>query len=176
MQSGGGKGVGTSGLGREGMIAELAAAIATDGVRNVFGIPGGGASLELIDALEQAGVAFHTTHFEGSAAMMAGASGRVRGRAGVALSIKGPGLANMVPGLAFCKLESLPVVAAAESYSPNETTRAHKRMDHQGLVSAVTKGSWFLDGNGSQFVRLARHAEDEPPGPILLNLAIDEGA
>ena len=54
----------------------LAQQIASRGVKHAFGIPGSGPSLFLIDALEKCGVRYHLTHFEGTAAMMAGAIGR----------------------------------------------------------------------------------------------------
>ena len=81
-------------------LQKLAEQIASRNTRFVFGIPGSGPSLDLIDALEKHGVGFHLTHFEGSAALMAGAVGKLSGKSGVAVSIKGPGLTNMLPGLA----------------------------------------------------------------------------
>ena len=71
----------------------LADGMAEEGVSRVFGIPGSGSSLTLLDALEQREVPFCLTHFEGSAALMAGAVGRLSGRAGVAIGIYygGPG-------------------------------------------------------------------------------------
>ena len=76
----------------------LARQIAAQHVSHIFGIPGSGPSLFLLDALEKQGARFHLTHFEGSAALMAGALGKLSGRSGVAVSIKGPGLTNMLPG------------------------------------------------------------------------------
>ena len=51
-----------------------------------------------------------------AAAIMAGTVGRLSGLAGVALAIKGPGLTNMVPGLAVSAFESFPMVAVVEAY------------------------------------------------------------
>lgn len=152
-------------------LPELAQAIAARGTPRVFGVPGSGASLTLIDALEKQGVPFVTTYFEGSAAIMAGVTGRLSGRAGVAVAIKGPGLANMVPGLAACRFECLPVVAMAEAYSlESPLGQAHKRLDHGALVSAVTKGSRYLAEDGPGFDDMAAWAEAEVPAPVLLNL------
>ncbi len=152
-------------------FAALAAQIAQRGTTHSFGIPGGGASLELIDALEQNGVAFHTTCFEGSAALMAGAFGRQSGRAGVAIGIKGPGLSNMVPGLAACRLESMPVVAITEAYPPGTPLgKSHKRLDHDCLVSGVAKGRRSISAQGPGFTQLAEWAEAEQPSPVLLDI------
>ena len=75
-------------------LKSLAESISKRGQRHIFGIPGSGMSLTLLDELERCGVRFHLTHFEGTGALMAGALGRLSGRAGAAISIKGPGLAN----------------------------------------------------------------------------------
>jgi acetolactate synthase-1/2/3 large subunit len=150
----------------------LAEDIAGRGVPHIFGIPGSGPSLTLLDALEKRGVPFYLTHFEGTAALMAGTVGRLSGRAGAAISIKGPGLANMVPGLAACRLETLPVVSISEAYLPGTSpSKAHKRMDHDGLVLSVAKGRRFLSKKGPRFSDLANWAEAEVPGPVHLDVA-----
>lgn len=153
------------------LIRQLADSIAGRSIGNTFGIPGSGSSLVLIDALEQRGVSFHTVQHEGAAAIMAGTVGRLTGVAGVAVSIKGPGLANMVPGLALCHLESFPLVAISEAYSPGAPRhRAHKRMDQPALVAACTKACILPDESDQVFNRAAGLAETENPGPVLLEL------
>jgi len=150
--------------------ADLAPEIARAGVRHAFGIPGSGGSLELIDALEAAGVAFYTSHHEGAAAIMAGAAGRLGDAPGVAVSIKGPGFANMAAGLAACRFDDLPLVAVAEAYPADTDWRLrHKGMDQAGLAGAVTKGVGGLNG-GNPFAAAADLATAEAPGPVLLEL------
>jgi len=97
-------------------IRTLAKAMAERGPGHAFGVPGSGQSLELIDAMSGHGVAFHSVHHEGAAAIMAGTTGRLSGRAGMAIAIKGPGLANMVGGMAACTYENLPMLAVTEAY------------------------------------------------------------
>ncbi len=152
-------------------LAKLAKDIADSGITKVFGIPGSGASLELIDQLEKHGVRFYLTHFEASAAIMAGTTGYLTGHAGVAICIKGPGLANMVPGLAFCQFENYPLVAISEAYAPDTPmTKAHKRIDHEKLTAAVVKGRRALAEQGPDFKKLALWAEEELPAPVLFEL------
>ena len=151
------------------LLTGLAAEIARHGVDHAFGVPGGGASLELIDALTREAVTFHSTAHEGAAAVMAGTFGRLTGKAGVASAIKGPGLANMVPGMAACQLESWPMVAMTEAYGP-DAAKAHKRMDHAALASGVSKGHAGLSSDGPGFADLAALAEAETPAPVLLDL------
>lgn len=141
----------------------------------MFGIPGGGASLELIDELERHNFPFFRTHFEGAAALMAGTVGRLSNKPGVCLSIKGPGLANMVPGLACNNLEGFPIIAFCESYEKNiDWSKQHKGMDHENLVSAVSKGCFGI--SDAQIIANACNlAQSGIPGPVVLNLAAGSG-
>ena len=150
----------------------LAQQIAQRKVNHVFGIPGSGPSLFLLDALEKHDVHFHLTHFEGSAAIMAGAIGKLSGQSGIAISIKGPGLTNMLPGLAACSLESFPIVSISEAYLPDTPPEtSHKRIDHDRLLAAVVKFQCFLSGEGPGFENLSALAESEAPGVVHLNIA-----
>lgn len=155
-------------------IQKLASEIADNGIDRVFGILGGGPSYTLLDALEKQNVETIITPFEGSAAVMAGAYGRMSGKPGVAFSIKGPGLANMLPGLAACKLEGLPIVSLAECYAPGTpATKAHKNMDHESMLKALTKSRHYLSNSQDQFGDLCAQAESEVPGPVHLELVTD---
>ena len=150
----------------------LADGIVTSGLRAAFGIPGSGATLSLIDALERRGVPFYLTHFEGSGVVMAATAGRLSGRAGLSLSIRGPGLANALPGLAFAYFEAFPVVHLAEAAAVDAPpAKAHKRLDQVALCSAVTKGARLLPGSGEGFPEVAEWAAAEEPAPVLLQLA-----
>lgn len=153
-------------------IDRLARQIAEHSSAPLFGVPGSGATLTLIDELEKCGREFILTHFEGAAAMMAGTLGRLSGKAGVCLSIKGPGLANMVPGLAVSSFESFPLVAIAEAYGTEAPlSKAHKRIDQATLTSTVSKGLTQLTEEGPGFADLAGLAQAEIPGPVVLELA-----
>jgi len=153
-------------------LERLAADIAASGIGRVFAVSGSGQSLDLLDRLERLGVEIVAPHSEAAAAIMAGTVGRLAGRAGVALSIKGPGLANMLPGLAACYFEAWPLVALAEAFGPEvPLARAHKRLDQHALVAAVAKVARRLSEAGPGFEDLAALAEAEAPGPVLLELA-----
>ncbi|MDP6692141.1 MAG: thiamine pyrophosphate-binding protein [Alphaproteobacteria bacterium] len=153
-------------------IGKLAKAAAENGLLHTFGVPGSGQSLELIDALHGHGVAFHSVHHEGAAAIMAGTTGRLSNRAGMAIAIKGPGLANMVGGMAACAYENLPMLGVTEAYGPDvPLAKAHKRLDQAALSAAVAKGRRFLAGDGPGYGELAGWAEQEAPGPVFLELA-----
>lgn len=150
-------------------IERLADEIINSGVTTAFGVPGGGPSLNLIDALERRGARFVTTHFEGWAAVMAGTVGRLVGKAGVSVSIKGPGLANTLPGLAACALEGFPIVAVTEAYSSSQPLAfGHKRMNHHALVQGVAKS--YIEQGAMSYEHAARWASEEVPGPVVLGL------
>jgi acetolactate synthase-1/2/3 large subunit len=136
----------------------------------LFGIPGSGASLTLLDLLERKDIPFYLTHFEGSAALMAATVGHLSGKAGVSISIKGPGLTNSMSGIAAAWFENFPLVHIAESSPPDApASLAHKRLDQASLVSTVTKASRHF-GFAGGFSALARHALAEAPGPVVYNL------
>lgn len=156
------------------MIApgDMAAILAEHCAGPAFGIPGGGKTLQVIDALEARGFSFVRTHFEGSAALMAGAIGRLRQKPGLCFSIKGPGFANLAAGLAGCRLDALPVVAVTEAYD-NVTPAAmqHKRIDQLGIAQSVSKLRVSQDSDLGVLTGLAGQALAEPQGPVLLELA-----
>ena len=150
----------------------LADDIRASGARMAFGIPGSGATLSLIDALEKRGIPFHLTHFEGSGVLMAATGGRLSSRAGVSLSIKGPGLANAVPGLTAAWFEAYPVVHFAEAFAPGSAaSQRHKRVDQADLCAMVTKGARYVPLSGEGFPQVAAWAAGEEPGPVLFELA-----
>jgi acetolactate synthase I/II/III large subunit len=149
----------------------VAGNIVSLGIESVFGIPGSGATLRLIDALERRGVPFHLTRFEGTGVLMAGTIGRLTGRPGFSLSIKGPGLANAVPGLAASWFEAFPVVHLAEAAPAGApASAAHKRLDHRTLTAAVSKGMFQLSGNGGGLGPAFECAGAEEPGPVVVEL------
>lgn len=129
------------------MYESVARAARALGIRACFGIPGSGASLQLVTALVEAGIPFHRTYFEGSAAVMAATMGHLAGAPGLSLSIKGPGLANALPGLALAWFEELPLIHVAES-APDDAPPwvAHKRLNQDRLTAEVVKGSGRLAG------------------------------
>ena len=158
------------------LVNDFAGGIAAAGVSRAFGVLGSGASLELADALANADLAIHGVHHEASAAIMAGVTGHLSGTPGVAMAIKGPGLANMAPGLAACLLDGLPMVAAVEAYPPGTDWRVrHKGTDHGSMAHAVAKSRVQLSRE-SGFAEAAAFATAELPGPVVVELTEGDGA
>src|SRR4029077_16775208 len=85
-------------------------ALEAQGVTHVFGIPG--AKIDAVfDALVDSKIKTIVCRHEQNAAFIAGGIGRMTGKAGVAIATSGPGVSNLVTGLATANSEGDPVVA-----------------------------------------------------------------
>src|SRR5262249_34521062 len=87
----------------------VAAALACECAPCVFGIPGAQTN-ELWDALKARSVPYLLVAHESSASVMADASARVTGGAGVFAVVPGPGLTNALTGIGEALFDSIPVV------------------------------------------------------------------
>ena len=127
-------------------IAEqLLAALKEAGVDRLFGIPGGGATAELVSASKSAGIEFVLTQHETSAIIAAGVYGQRTGTVGVALSAIGPGVANFANGLAHAMLDRLPVLAIADRYRGGvHEVALRQQFDHLAMMRPVTKAQITL--------------------------------
>src|SRR5246500_3927583 len=88
-------------------------------VKWIFGIPG--AKIDkvfntLVDSSIQTVVCRH----EQNAAFIAGGIGRMTGKAGVAIATSGPGVSNLVTGLATANTEGDPIVALGGAVAVSE--------------------------------------------------------
>jgi acetolactate synthase-1/2/3 large subunit len=141
------------------------------GGRRVFGVPGGGPSLELITRIEENGGRFTATGHESVAALMAGAYARQTQAPGLCVTIKGPGFINLAPGLLCNSHEGYPCLSVSESYpTPEPTGRRHKWLDHVSVASGFLRGSASLDGDPGNLDAAWSLANSEFPGPVHLNL------
>ena len=127
-------------------IAEqMLAALKAAGVDRMFGIPGGGATAELVSASKAAGIEFVLTQHETSAIIAAGVYGQRTGTVGVAVSAIGPGVANFANGLAHAMLDRLPVLAIADRYRGGvHEVALRQQFDHLAMMRPVTKAQITL--------------------------------
>ncbi len=100
------------------MAGAVTAALAARGTRCIWGVPGGGSSLDLIRAAGDAGLRFVLCRHEGSAAMMAVADAELTGAPGAVLTTKGPGLSNAANGISCATLERAPVLLLTDGFRP----------------------------------------------------------
>jgi acetolactate synthase I/II/III large subunit len=118
------------------------------GVTHGFGIPG--AKIDAVfNALADSKIQMVVCRQEQNAAFIAGGIGRMTGNAGVAIATSGPGVSNLVTGLATANSEGDPVVALGGAVATSETLKQlHQTMDAVSICKPVTKFSAKVNGNG----------------------------
>ena len=161
------------------LAERIADTLAVNGVRRIFGVPGGGSSLDLIDAAADRGIEFVLCRTETAAAIMAAVTGELTSIPGVVLTGIGPGAASVVNGIAYASLERAPVVVFTDAHDQTATAPPHQIFDQPSLFGPISKAQERLsppDG-ATSFERLFELAAAEPPGPVHIDLsARDAGA
>jgi acetolactate synthase I/II/III large subunit len=146
------------------------------GVTHVFGIPG--AKIDSVfNALVDSKIQTVVCRHEQNAAFIAGGIGRMTGKAGVAIATSGPGVSNLVTGLATANSEGDPVVALGGAVATGETLKQiHQTMDAVSICKPVTKFCATVaasDSVGEVIANAFRAAESGRPGAAYVNLPKD---
>jgi acetolactate synthase-1/2/3 large subunit len=155
-------------------VADLSSLVAERlrdaGVACLFGMPGGGSNLDLLDAAGRAGLPFVLTSTETAGALAAVAQAEITGRPGACLTTLGPGAASVVNGVACAFLDRAPVIVFTDSH-PAGAVFAHQRLDHRALLASITKWSTTLTAGTSADTldRALAAAIGPPPGPVHLD-------
>jgi acetolactate synthase I/II/III large subunit len=155
------------------IVQALARALSQAGVRRMFGVPGGGSSLDLIESAAALGIEFVLTRTENAAVMMAGAVAETSGVPGVALVTKGPGVANAANGVAYAALDRAPVLVVTDGFTPSQTAYiTHQVFDQRAMLAPVVKGHSRLEGPDPvrEIEQLLRLACTPPFGPVHVEL------
>lgn len=157
---------------------ELARWFKANGVTRLFGVPGGGSSLDIIEAAARAGIPFTLSRTEAAAVIMAATTAEITGRPGAVLVTRGPGLASAVNGLAHASLDRAPVLLISDGFT--EAQRGfvtHQVLDQAALAAPVVRAAAISNGAdiGASLARLGAAMRGPCPGPALLELA-DEAA
>jgi acetolactate synthase-1/2/3 large subunit len=159
---------------KEMSVAELlVSAFADNGVKRIFGVPGGGSSLDIIQAAADRGIDFVLTRTENAAVMMAAATAELSGTVGVALMTKGPGVANAVNGVAYASLDRAPVVVVTDGFSSEQQVYVtHQVFDQEALLKPLTKAFRRLekDCSATEIRSLIEMAMTPPFGPVQIEL------
>jgi acetolactate synthase-1/2/3 large subunit len=146
------------------------------GVTHVFGIPG--AKIDAVfDALVDSKIKTVVCRHEQNAAFIAGGIGRMTGKAGVAIATSGPGVSNLVTGLATANSEGDPIVALGGAAPTSESLKpVHQSLDGVSVLRPVTKYSVSVgspDAVGEALANAFRAAESGRPGAAYVNLPKD---
>ena len=147
--------------------------LALAGVKKIFGLPGGGSSLDIIAAAAAENIQFVLTKTENAAVMMAGALAESTGVPGVALMTKGPGLTNATNGVAYASLDRAPVVVLTDGFTPKQLTYiTHQVFDQQAVLRPLVKAVSRLESSdpASEIDALLAAATTHPLGPVHIEL------
>jgi acetolactate synthase I/II/III large subunit len=145
-------------------------------VKWVFGIPGAKIDQvfnKLVDSRIETVVCRH----EQNAAFIAGGIGRLTGKPGVAIATSGPGVSNLVTGLATANSEGDPVVALGGAVAVSQRLKqVHQTMDAVSILKPVTKYCAEVDSPESTAEILTnafRVSQTGRPGATFVSLPKD---
>ena len=146
------------------------------GVQRIFGVPGGGSNLELLEAARAQGLPFVLCHQESAACIMAAVTGELGGAPGAVLSTLGPGVSASATGLAHAYLDRSPLIYLSDRHSASALGFAtHQAFDHAAILGPVVKASLAVtpESAGHWVAHAAQLAMKEPRGPVHLDLPAD---
>ncbi|MDC1382806.1 acetolactate synthase large subunit [Candidatus Puniceispirillum sp.] len=155
-------------------------ALENEDVEYIFGIPGE-ENLDLLESLRTSKkIKLILTRHEQGAAFMAATYGRLTGKAGVCLATLGPGATNFTTPAAYGFLGGFPLVMITGQKPIKKSKQGQFQIvDIVQLFSPICKmAKQIVNGNTiPSLVREAfRIAEEEKPGPVLLELPEDIAA
>ncbi|MBV9120046.1 MAG: thiamine pyrophosphate-binding protein [Chloroflexi bacterium] len=152
----------------------IAQTLMEEGVRHMFGMPGGGANTDLVEAAGRAGLEFVLCHTETAAGFAASAYAELSGTPGVFLTTLGPGVASACNAVAHCTLDRDPVLLISDCHPHAFDGLEHQRFDHARVLAPLVKRSVSLDDDVEGTVRsLLNVAVAGQPGPVHLDVAPD---
>ena len=154
----------------------LMKALEKEGVKEVFGLPGG-ANLPMYDEFARCDIRHILTRHEQSAAHMADGFGRVSRKPGVCFATSGPGATNILTGIATAQADSAPMVAVTGQVPvPMIGRDAFQESDIIGMANPVVKYA-FQPRAAKEIPEVVRKgffiAETGRPGPVLIDVPKD---
>ena len=159
--------------GAEAVVASLEA----EGVRYVFGYPGGQA-IKIYDALYDARSITHVlARHEQAAVHEADGYARATGEVGVALVTSGPGATNTVTGIATAYMDSVPIIVITAQVPRGVIgTDSFQESDIVGITMPIVKHSYLLQ-SADELPRVFREAfhiaRTGRPGPVVIDIPSD---
>ncbi len=148
-----------------------------EGVTRIFGLPGEENSDLMISLKKSLKIDFVLCRHEQAAAFMADSYGRLTGKAGVCLSTLGPGVTNLITGLADANMDRAPVVAIIGQGSTKRLHKeSHQIMNSINMVQPISKWAQTILSakNITEVVRKAfKVAETEKPGVTVIEFPED---
>jgi acetolactate synthase-1/2/3 large subunit len=154
----------------------LCEALKAEGVKHVFGIPGG-ASLPLYDALYDADFEHIQVRHEQGGGHAAEGYAKASGRVGVAFATSGPGATNLITAIADAHMDSVPTVFITGQVRTDLIgTDGFQEADVTGMTLPVVKHSFLVTDPVQipDYIHKAFHiAKSGRPGPVLVDIPQD---
>ncbi len=154
----------------------LCEALKAEGVKHVFGIPGG-ANLPTYDAIYDADLEHIQVRHEQCAGHAAEGYAKASGKVGVALATSGPGATNMVTAIADAMMDSVPTVfITGQVRTELIGTDGFQEADVTGITMPIVKHSFLVTDPRQipEYVHQAFHiASTGRPGPVLVDIPQD---
>lgn len=142
----------------------------------VFGYPGG-AVLGLYDAIYKTKFPHILTGHEQGAIHAADGYARATGKVGVCIATSGPGVCNMVTGIATAHMDSIPLVIISGQVATSLIGQdAFQEADTAGITTSITKYNYLVRRveNLPQVLKEAFYiARTGRPGPVLIDIVTD---
>lgn len=154
----------------------ILACLKAEQVPVVFGYPGG-AVLGLYDAIYKTNFPHILTGHEQGAIHAADGYARVTGKVGVCIATSGPGVCNMVTGIATAHMDSIPLVIISGQVATSLIGQdAFQEADTAGITTSITKYNYLVRRveNLPQVLKEAFYiARTGRPGPVLIDIVTD---
>ena len=147
-----------------------------EGVERIFGIPGE-ENADLMISLMDSKIEFVLCRHEQAAAFIADVYGRLTGKPGVCLATLGPGITNLVTGLADANMDNAPVVAIIGQGSTQRLHKeSHQNMDAIAMCLPISK--WAHSIRDAETIpevlrKGFKLAQAEKPGVTVIELPED---
>lgn len=152
-------------------------ALIAEGVKTVFGYPGG-AIMNVYDAIyKQDGFEHILNRHEQASVHAADGYARSTGEVGVAMVTSGPGFTNAVTGLATAYMDSIPMVVISGQVPLSLIgTDGFQEIDAVGISRPCTKHNYLVSDieDLPRIIKEAFHiARSGRPGPVLVDIPKD---
>jgi len=158
------------------VVELIATMLKREGVQYIFGIPGGGGTIDLLDATERAGIRFVLNTHETAAAMMGCVVGELTGTPGIVVTAISPGITNVANGVAYAYMDRAPLLVLSDNYPWGAIQVILRQvLNSRQIFQGITKWTASLSAEWAHEVlqRAFRTMFEDRPGPVQLDLPDD---
>lgn len=151
-------------------------ALAANGVKRIFGVPGE-SYLAALDALVEADIDFIQCRHEAGAANMAEAHGKLTGAPGICFVTRGPGATQAAVGVHTAFQDSTPMILlVGQVRLEDEGREGFQELDYAQAFAGLAKAAFEIRDPArvpEQIMRAYALAMNGRPGPVVVGLPED---